>query len=212
MQTEITSRDQWEALPAGTVVDVHYFETDDDGPLETMRVLRAAEAVLSAVGGYWLAGGKHWSHIWDYQQGATVAVPAREDTPAAACRDDSIMEGILAGKDAFFDHRQKFIRYMDLPITERLAHGAPGPQGVWVAIIERLLDLGWEPPVQTPEGTQVWTITGTPAETPRSDGTMAYLSLPKPESWTEVEDRSDIWLENPTVTVIGERSPQVAAL
>ncbi len=209
VQTKITTREQWEALPVGTLVGVQYFEAGDrDEAEDTMHVLRVADNALSAVGDYRLAGGKHWSDIWEYQQGVTVQISTRQNAlspEAAATREEAIMQGILAGKEGYFEHQYAWERYRRLSGEERIQAGPPHAQGVWVWVIDKLLELGWEPPVKVPEGVQVWTVTGAPAENPRSDGTMAYLSLPRPENWLEVEDRGDIWLENPVVTVIGER-------
>lgn len=48
----------------------------------------------------------------------------------------------------------------------------------------------------------MWTISGIP-DGGRSDGTQAYLSLPsrKDEHAHDFQNRSDIWLEKPTITV-----------
>jgi hypothetical protein len=72
------------------------------------------------------------------------------------------------------------------------------PESPAQAVITALQDLGWSAPPVYPEGVQVWTISGIP-DGGRSDGTQAYLSLPAGDP--DFQLRSDIWLDQPTVSV-----------
>lgn len=203
---EISTQAEWESLPVGTIVSFDYLETgegeDDD---RTMIVTRVAEPILAAAGQHRLAGGPHWADMWHYQQCVTVLELSPMDQPELPAFKDALVRAQVAAKNAFIDNRYEADKFMELPYEERLKSENNPPPMPWIAIVDTLVRLGWAPPVSPPEGVQVWTITGTPAAEPRSDGTMAYLSLPKPENWLEVQDRGDIWIENPVVTVLNER-------
>lgn len=206
MAQEITTQTEWESLPVGTIVRFDYFETgegDDDD--RTMIVTRVAEPVLAAAGQHRLAGGPHWSEMWHYQQGVTVLEVSPVEQPERPEFKDAVLQAQIAAKNAFLDNRHEVEQFMELPYEERLRSENKPPQTPWMAIVDTLVELGWAPPVSPPEGVQVWTVTGKPAVEPRSDGTMAYLSLPKPENWLAVQDRGDIWIENPVITVLNER-------
>lgn len=136
-------------------------------------------------GGYWLAGGKWWEDIWNFQQGSAVVQLA-----------DVLSDPVLGPNSLPEDPIQAAEAVVEAAATERSAPGA---------VVGRLLDLDWQPPVTAPEGTQIWTITGTPAKVHHMNGTQAYLSLPKGPDWLRYEDRGDIVLDNPVVTVVNER-------
>ena len=203
---EITTQAEWESLPVGTVVSFDYLETgegDDDD--RTMTVIRVAEPVLAAAGQHRLAGGPHWSDMWHYQQRVTVLELSPVDQPELPAFKDALIQAQVAAKNIFIDNRYEAEEFMRLPFEERLKSENQPPPMPWMAIVDKLVELGWAPPVSQPEGVQVWTVTGKPAEQPRSDGTMAYLSLPRPANGLDVEDRGDIWIESPVVTVVNER-------
>ena len=206
MAQEITTQAEWESLPVGTVVSFDYLETgegDDDD--RTMTVIRVAEPVLAAAGQHRLAGGPHWSDMWHYQQRVTVLELSPVDQPELPAFKDALIQAQVAAKNTFIDNRYEAEEFMRLPFEERLKSENQPPPMPWMAIVAKLVELGWAPPVSPPEGVQVWTVTGKPAEQPRSDGTMAYLSLPRPANWLDVQDRGDIWIESPVVTVVNER-------
>jgi hypothetical protein len=78
----ITTRHHWETLPVGTIARVHFFEDPEDEAEQTMLVIRVEGDVTAAAGNYHLAGGRHWSGIWEYQQGDTaLATEGLFDTP-----------------------------------------------------------------------------------------------------------------------------------
>ena len=206
MAQEITTQAEWESLPVGTVVSFDYLETgegDDDD--RTMTVIRVAEPVLAAAGQHRLAGGPHWSDMWHYQQRVTVLELSPVDQPELPAFKDALIQAQVAAKNTFIDNRYEAEEFMRLPFEERLKSENQPPPMPWMAIVAKLVELGWAPPVSPPEGVQVWTVTGKPAEQPRSDGTMAYLSLPRPVNGLDVQDRGDIWIESPVVTVVNER-------
>ena len=206
MAQEITTQAEWESLPVGTVVSFDYLETgegDDDD--RTMTVIRVAEPVLAAAGQHRLAGGPHWSDMWHYQQHVTVLELSPVDQPELPAFKDALIQAQVAAKNIFIDNRYEAEEFMRLPFEERLKSENQPPPMPWMAIVDKLVELGWAPPVSPPEGVQGWTVTGKPADQPRSDGTMAYLSLPRPANGLDVEDRGDIWIESPVVTVVNER-------
>lgn len=82
----IENEAQWEALPVGTLARVGYIEHDDDGNEvdegKKMTILRVDGDVRTNVGDYMLAGGKYWSEVWVWEQGAhavdTAMIPDQE--------------------------------------------------------------------------------------------------------------------------------------
>lgn len=152
MAQEITTQAVWEALPVGTVVSFDYLETgegDDDD--RTMTVIRVAEPVLAAAGQHRLAGGPHWSDMWHYQQGVTVLElsPVVQPTPEFK---DALIQAQIAAKDTFLDNRYEAEKFSELPYQERLKPEITPPPMPWMAIVAKLVELGWAPPVSVPEG------------------------------------------------------------
>lgn len=185
---DITTEEQWEALPVGALAKVYCCEIDDQG-LEsdtlTVYVIRVEGDARANVGDYWLAGGKWWSDVWVWQQGAAV-VQLSEVLRDPVFGPDHLPEDPVQAAESV----------VEAATTERAAPAA---------VVGKLLDLGWQPPVVVPEGTQVWTVTGTPADKHLMNGTQAYLSLPNGPEWLKHEDRGDIVLDNPVVAVANER-------
>lgn len=185
---DITTEEQWKALPVGTIAQVYCFEIDDQG-LEsdtlTMYVIRVDGVFRANAGDYWLAGGKWWDDVWNFQQGV-----------AAVQISDVLSDPVFGPNSLPEDPVQAAEAVVEAATTER---------AVPAAVVGRLLDLGWQPPAILPEGTQVWTVTGTPAKVHHMNGTQAYLSLPKGPEWPKYEPRGDILLDDPIVTVVNER-------
>lgn len=150
-----------------------------------MYVIRVEGDFRANAGDYWLAGGKWWDDVWNFQQGVAVVQLA-----------EALSDPVLGPDHLPEDPIQAAEAVVEASATERAAPGA---------VVGRLLDMGWQPPVTVPEGTQVWTITGTPAKVHHMNGTQAYLSLPTGPEWLTYEDRGDIVLDNPVVTVANER-------
>ncbi|WP_422390141.1 hypothetical protein [Arthrobacter sp. N1] len=128
-----------------------------------------------------------------------------KDNGTAPKAPETLVDAYAAAKDVYADNQAAHGAFAGRPYDEKLYGVAVNPPAPWVAIVDALVALGWKPPVEVPDGVQVWTISGTPAEVARADGTMAYLSLPNGEDWLDVEDRGDIWLENPVIDVNFER-------
>lgn len=185
---EIDTEEDWEALPVGTFAKVYCFEADDQGNESdtlTVYVTRVEGDARANIGDHWLAGGKWWSDVWVWQQGVVV-IDLAEALVDPVFGPDNLPEDPIQAAEAV----------VEAAATERAAPSA---------VVGRLLDLGWQPPVKVPEGVQVWTITGRPAAVHHSDGTQAYLSLPRSPEWIKYESRGDILLDDPIVTVVNER-------
>lgn len=75
MSRSINTEDEWEAQPVGTLARVGFIDHDDDGN-ETdggiMTIIRVDGDVTVTVGDYMLAGGRYWSDVWVWEQGAAV--------------------------------------------------------------------------------------------------------------------------------------------
>lgn len=205
----INTGEHWDSLPVGTLARVGYIDTDDDGHESiqgTMTILRVEGDFRANAGDYMLAGGKYWAEVWVWQQGATVIDTATIPEPDYdAAPDPANVSAAEAVNAAITAHAQRVAELNNTPYSEYVklppeAHPDPTPAR---DIVEALAARGWAPAPVYPEGVQVWTITGLPAEEIRSDGTMAYLSLPdrKDADRFDYQDRRDIWLESPTVTV-----------
>jgi hypothetical protein len=201
----ITTEDEWESLPVGTLARVGFIEHDDDGNETeggTMTILRVAGDYQATAGDCMLAGGRYWSEAWIWEQGATAldtATIPEPDWPGAP-KDPAAETAEAAVDAAIAGHAKRVEAFNKTPYSEYVklgpeAHPAPTPAR---DIVEALSDLGWAPPAAYPEGVQVWTISGIP-DGGRSDGTQAYLSLPAGDPDKQL--RSDIWLDQPTVSV-----------
>lgn len=203
MARTITTEQDWEALPVGTLARVGFIEHDDDGNETeggTMTILRVDGDVTVTVGDYMLAGGRYWSEVWVWEQGVTVLDTATITEPEYTDASQSLTSAVEAVDAAIAAHAQRVVEFNQTPYSEYVklppeAHPAPTPAR---DIVGALATLGWTPPPVYPEGVQVWTISGIP-DGGRSDGTQAYLSLPAGDPDKQL--RSDIWLEKPTVTV-----------
>jgi hypothetical protein len=206
----ITSDTEWDLLPVGTLARVDYMDTDDEGheSIEgTMTILRVEGDFRANAGDYMLAGGKYWAEVWVWQQGITVMDTSTLPGPDYSAPRTSVTDAVAAVDAAITGHTKRVEELKQTPFREYVklppeAHPAPTPAQ---DIVDSLTALGWAPAPVYPEGVQVWTISGIPAEEIRSDGTMAYLSLPEPDRKGADRfaylDRRDIWLEKPTVTV-----------
>lgn len=185
---EIETEEQWEALSVGTLAKVYCFETDEQGNESdtlTVYVTRVEGDARANIGDHWLAGGKWWSDVWAWQQGVVV-IDVAEALVDPVFGPDNLPENPVAA-------------------AEEVVRAATAERATPGAVVGKLLDLGWQPPVAIPEGHQVWTITGRPAEANHSNGTQAYLSLPRGPEWLKYESRGDILLDDPIVTVVNER-------
>ncbi|MFD0046982.1 hypothetical protein ACFVGV_17510 [Pseudarthrobacter scleromae] len=210
----IETEAQWDALPVGTLARVGYIEHDDNGAEidegKMMIILRVEGDFRANVGDYMLAGGKYWSEVWGWEQGATALDTAEISEPvwapglAPTTAAQELAEAYLTVHDTIEDHKARLQAIDKTPISEylRIPTEDLPPKSPAVEIVKALQSRGWTPPPIYPEGVQVWTISGIP-DGGRSDGTQAYLSLPsrKDEHRFDFQDRGDIWLEKPTVTV-----------
>jgi hypothetical protein len=200
----ISTEAEWENLPIGTLARVRYLEHDDDGNEvdegKSMSILRVDGDARANAGDCMLAGGKYWSEVWMWEQGVTVIDPATLPEPEFETPDPSLTDAVAAVDAAIAGHAERVARLNKTPYSEYLnlppeAHPAPTPAR---DIVEALQARGWAPAPVYPEGVQVWTISGVP-DGGRSDGTQAYLSLPAGDP--DFQLRSDIWLDQPTVSV-----------
>jgi hypothetical protein len=185
---EIETEEQWEALPVGSLAKVYCMEIDDQGVESdtlTVFVTRVEGDTRANIGDYWLAGGKWWSDVWVWQQGVIV-VDAAEVLVDPVFGPNELPEDPVAA-------------------AEEVLRAAAVERATPEAVVGKLLDLGWQPPAAVLEGTQVWTITGTPAKVHHMNGTQAYLSLPNGPETLLYEDWGDIVLDNPVITVVNER-------
>lgn len=199
----ISTEAEWDALPVGTLARVGYLgddedENDQDG---IMSILRVDGDFRANAGDCMLAGGKYWAEVWVWQQGVTVFDPTVLPEPDFETPDPSLDDAVAAVDAAIKDHARRIKDFGNTPVRDyfNLPSESHPDRNPARAIVEALQARGWAPAPVYPDGVQVWTISGIPAEEPRSDGTMAYLSLPAGDPDKQI--RSDIWLENPTVTV-----------
>jgi hypothetical protein len=206
----IDSEAQWDALPVGTLARVGYIEHDDDGNEidegKKMTILRVEGDVRTNVGDYMLAGGKYWSEVWNWEQGThAVDTAAIRDEDAPVPQKPASVEEAEAVVDAAIAAHQEKIKEMNRTPYEdylKIPKELLPPESPASTIVEALSAAGWAPPKEYPEGVQVWTISGIP-DGGRSDSTQAYLSLPSrtDEHRFDFQDRGDIWLDKPTVSV-----------
>lgn len=206
----ITTEAEWEALPVGTLARVRYLEHDGDGNEvdegKTMSILRVDGDVRANAGDCMLAGGQYWSEVWVWEQGVTAvdpaAIPAPVWAPGLAPTTDAqeLAEAFLTVNDTIENHKARLKAIDKTPVSEylRIPIEDLPPKSPAAEIVEALQARGWTPPPIYPEGVQVWTISGIP-DGGRSDGTQAYLSLPAGDPDKQL--RSDIWLDQPTVSV-----------
>ena len=204
----IETEAQWDALPVGTLARVGYIEHDDDGneidESKKMTILRVEGDFRANVGDYMLAGGKYWTEVWVWEQGAyavdTATIPDEDEPQKPA----SVVEAEAAVDAAIAAHQQKIKEVNSTPYSEyvKIPKELLPPESPARDIVEALSAAGWAPPKVYPEGVQVWTISGIP-DGGRSDGTQAYLSLPSrtDDHRFEFQDRGDIWLDQPSVSV-----------
>ncbi|GGH97187.1 hypothetical protein ACFFGR_18050 [Arthrobacter liuii] len=149
-----------------------------------------------------LAGGKYWAEIRGWEQGAyAVDTAAIRDAATPPSQSDASAEAAV--DEAIADYNRALDDMNRMSRKDILSPDLQGPgRSPAKRIIEALSALGWAPAMEYPEGVQVWTISGIP-DGGRSDGTQAYFSLPsrKDEHRFDFQDRGDIWLGKPTVTV-----------
>ncbi|MET4143815.1 hypothetical protein [Arthrobacter sp. UYCo732] len=207
--TEITTAEDWESQPIGTLARVGYIEHDDDGADvdegKKMTILRVEGDVRTNIGDYMLAGGKYWAEVWGWENGAyaidSASIPDEEDSSQAS---DAVQNAVAIVDEAIRVHEQRVRDINNTPYSEyvKIPQELLPPKSPARAVVEALSAAGWAPPVKYPEGVQVWTISGLP-DGGRSDGTQVYLSLPsrKDEHRFKFQDRGDIWLDKPTVSV-----------
>ena len=202
----ITTGTEWDLLPVGTLARVGYLEHDDDGSEvdegKTITILRVEGDFRANAGDHMLAGGKYWSEVWVWQQGVSVLDTTTLPEPEYGDTPDALHASAVEAVDAAITAHAKRVsdlgntpygEYVKIP---REAHPNPTPAQ---DIVDALILRGWAPAPVYPDGVQVWTIAGIPAKEIISNGTMAYLSLPAGDRDKQL--RSDIWLEEPTVTV-----------
>jgi hypothetical protein len=202
----ISTEEHWDALPVGTLARVAYLEHNEDTGSETdggtMSILRVDGDFRANAGDCMLAGGKYWSEVWVWQQGVTAldttVIPEPDFDDSA---DPAHGDAVAAVDAAIAAHTQRVADLNATPYAEYVklppeAHPSPSPARY---IVEALTARGWAPPTVHPEGVQVWTISGVPTKDVRSDGTMAYLSLPAGDPDKQL--RSDIWLDKPAIGV-----------
>lgn len=206
----IDTETEWDALPVGTLARVRYIEHDDGGAEvdegKSMTILRVEGDFRSNAGDYMLAGGKYWAEVWVWQQGvhavdtAEIPEPVWEPGLAPATAALELAESFITVHDAIENHKARLKAIDKTPISEylRIPTEDLPPKSPAVEIVNALRARGWTPPPIYPEGVQVWTVSGIP-DGGVADGTQAYLSLPDGD--LDKQDRGDIWLKNPTVTV-----------
>lgn len=152
MTREISTQTEWEALLVGTIVSFDYFETGEPGEDEqTMIVTRVAEPILAVAGQHRLVGGAHWADMWHYQQGVTVLELSPVEQPDLQAFKEALIQAQIAAKNTFIDNQWEREKFAKLPYEERLKPENVPPQMPWMAIVEKLVELGWAPPVSVPE-------------------------------------------------------------
>lgn len=159
----ITTEDEWKALPIGTLARVGFIEHDDDGSETeggTMTILRVAGDFQANAGDYMLAGGRYWSDIWGWEQGATALDTATIPDPVwpSTPQQDASEDAAEAAVDAAITGHQELLAQLDqMPVGEyvKIPESDLPPESPATAAIKALQDLGWAPPAVHTEGVQV---------------------------------------------------------
>lgn len=154
--TEITTEEDWEAQPIGALARVGFIEHDDNGN-ETdggiMTILRVDGDITVTVGTYMLAGGRYWSEVWVWEQGAdvidTAMIESAAETPsearaAAAADPEDVVDAAIAG------HKKRRDDLMEVPARDYMAIPAAElpPASPAKAIVEALRSNGWALPAK----------------------------------------------------------------
>lgn len=133
----INTEEEWEAQPVGTLARVGYIDHDNDGN-ETdggiMTIIRVDGDVTVTVGDYMLAGGRYWSEVWVWEQGAAVIDTARVLSEPLHGPATISANPIEAG-----------VQVLEAAAVERAQPDA---------VLGRLMDLGWTPPATYTEDVQ----------------------------------------------------------
>lgn len=107
MSKAIDTEEEWEAQPIGTLARVGFIEHDDNGNEVDggiMTIIRVEGDITVTVGNYMLAGGRYWSEVWVWEQGAAVidtatvlSEPLHGPTAAANALDTGVPVSSISG-------------------------------------------------------------------------------------------------------------------
>ena len=67
---------------------------------------------------------------------------------------DALIQAQVAANNTFIDNLGEREKFAKLPYEERMKPANKPPQMPWMAIVEKLVELGWAPPVSAPEAAQ----------------------------------------------------------
>lgn len=84
--TPITSREEWENLPFGSLASIEQKQHTPQGTeTETLHVTRVAGEGIIGSGGCYLAGGQAWNALWELQMKVTLLhrLPVQDDRALA---------------------------------------------------------------------------------------------------------------------------------
>jgi hypothetical protein len=68
---------------------------------------------------------------------------------------DAVLQAQAAAKNVFIETGWEREKFGKLPYEERMKPWVKPPQMPWMAIVEKLVELGWAPPVSAPAEAQV---------------------------------------------------------
>jgi hypothetical protein len=107
MARTITTREEWNAIPAGGRVLVRYTGNDGDGPGEVVFV-RFAETVRYPYGPTRVSGGDNWDALWDDMKSAALLSRAEADARSEAEEEARLQRAIARYREVSRQKDEEF--------------------------------------------------------------------------------------------------------
>lgn len=107
MARTITTRKEWNAIPAGSRVLVQYMGQDGDGPGEVVFV-RFAETVRYPYGPTRVSGGDNWDALWDDMESAVLLSRAEAEERSRAEEEARLQRAIARYREVSRQKDEEF--------------------------------------------------------------------------------------------------------